>query len=178
MVVTVGIDLAAKEHNPTGFAIWNDGFIRTFTVYSDLEIISSCLRAYPSLIAIDAPLTFNQGYREADKALIRMGIRVFPPNFVSELTFRAMRLKARLRNVIEVFPKAFYKILNVTEADLEKFVVFLNKPQSKHETDAAVCALIAAMTLEGKTEAIGRKGEKIIIPRKGEKPPPIKDEIF
>lgn len=170
-MVTVGIDLAAKPINPTGFAIWSDGFVRVFTIYTDLEIISSCLRAYPHLIAIDAPLTFSQGYREADKELMRMGIRVFPPNFVSELVFRAMRLKTRLGNVIEVFPSAFYKILKIKEGDLENFVIFLNKPRSKHEVDAVVCALTAAMALEGKTEAVGKRGEKIIIPRKGESPP-------
>ncbi|MEM1511848.1 MAG: DUF429 domain-containing protein [Candidatus Jordarchaeales archaeon] len=170
-MVTVGIDLAAKPINPTGFAIWSDGFVKVFTVYTDLEIISLCLRVYPHLIAMDAPLTFSQGYREADKALMQMGIRVFPPNFISELVFRAMRLKARLGNVIEVFPGAFYKILKIKEEDLEKFVIFLNKPQSKHEVDAVACALTAAMTLEGKTEAVGKKGEKIIIPRKDAMPP-------
>jgi len=178
-VVTVGIDLAAKQTNPTGFAVWDDGFVKVFTVYTDLEIISLCLRVYPHLIAIDAPLTFSQGYREADKALIRMGIRVFPPNFISELVFRAMRLKVRLGNVIEVFPGAFYKLLNLKEEDLEKFVVFLNKPRNKHEIDAVVCALTAAMALEGKTEAIGRKGERIVIPREGTTPPlpKVKDEL-
>lgn len=171
LVVTVGIDLAAKPVNPSGFAIWNDGFVRVFSVYTDIEIISACLRACPQLIAIDAPLTFRQGYREADKELIRMGIRVFPPNFISELVFRAMRLKVRLGNVIEVFPGAFYKILNIGEEDLEKFVIFLNRPRNKHETDAVVCALTAAMALEGKTRAVGAKGEKIIIPKEGELPP-------
>ncbi len=175
-MVTVGIDLAAKPVNPTGFAVWDDGVVRAFTVYTDLEIITSCIRVYPHLIAIDAPLTFSQGYREADKELLRRGIRVFPPNLISELVFRAMKIKARLGNVIEVFPGAFYKILNIEEEDLDKFVIFLNKPRSKHERDAVVCALIAAMAIEGKTEAVGKKGEKIIIPRKGEMPPLPKSE--
>jgi len=166
LVVIVGLDLASKETNPTGFALYDDGYVVTSIVYTDIQIISSTVRAYPDLVAIDAPLTYSEGYREADKELIRRGIKVFPPNFVKELTWRAIKLKARLGNVIEVFPGAFYKIMEVNENQLERFVRFEHRPRTKHELDATVCCIIAAMFLDGKAEAVGGKGEKIVIPKK------------
>jgi len=169
MVVIVGLDLASKEANPTGFALYDDGYVVTTIVYTDIQIINNTLRAYPDLIAIDAPLTYSEGYREAERELIRRGIQAFPPNFIKELTFRAIKLKAKLGNVIEVFPSAFYKIMEVNENQLDRFVRFEHKPRSKHELDATACCITAAMLLDGKAEAIGEKGAKIIIPMKTKK---------
>lgn len=166
MVVIVGLDLASKETNPTGFALYDDGYVITTIVYTDIQIINSTVRAYPDLIAIDAPLTYSEGYREAERELIRRGIKAFPPNFIRELTWRAIKLKARLVNVIEVFPSAFYKIMEVNENQLDRFVRFEHKPRTKHELDATACCIIAAMLLDGKAEAIGAKGERIVIPKK------------
>lgn len=171
MVVIVGLDLASKETNPTGFALYDDGYVVTSIVYTDIQIINNTLRAYPDLIAVDAPLTYSEGYREAEKELIRRGIQAFPPNFIKELTFRAIKLKAKLGNVIEVFPNAFYKIMEVNENQLERFVRFEHKPRSKHELDATACCITAAMFLDGKAELIGEKGAKIIIPIKTKKEP-------
>ncbi|MEM3586181.1 MAG: DUF429 domain-containing protein [Candidatus Jordarchaeaceae archaeon] len=169
MVVIVGLDLASKETNPTGFALYDDGYVITTILYTDIQIVNSTLRAYPEIVAIDAPLTYSDGYREAEKELIRRGIQAFPPNFVKELTFRAIKLKAKLGNVIEVFPSAFYKIMGVNENQLERFVRFEHKPRSKHELDATACCITAAMFLDGKAEAVGEKGAKIIIPIKPKK---------
>ena len=166
MVVIVGLDLASKETNPTGFALWDDGYVVTGIVYTDIQILNSTVRAYPDLVAIDAPLTYSEGYREAEKELIRRGIKAFPPNFVKELTWRAIRLKARLGNVIEVFPSAFYKIMGVNENQLDRFVKFEHRPRTKHELDATACCLVSAMFLDGQAEAIGATGEKIIIPNR------------
>ncbi|WXG41137.1 MAG: hypothetical protein WED07_10260 [Candidatus Freyarchaeum deiterrae] len=171
MVVVVGLDLASKETNPTGVALYDDGYVVTTIVYTDIQIINSTIRAYPELIAMDAPLTYSEGYREAERELIRRGIQAFPPNFIKELTWRAIKLKTKLGNVIEVFPHAFYKIMEVNENQLERFVRFEHKPQSKHELDATACCITAAMFLDGKTEAVGDKGAKIIIPKKTKKEP-------
>jgi predicted nuclease with RNAse H fold len=167
----VGLDLASKETNPTGFALYDDGYVITTIVYTDIQIIDSTIRSYPELIAMDAPLTYSEGYREAERELIRRGIKSFPPNFIKELTFRAIKLKAKLGNVIEVFPSAFYKIMEVNENQLERFVRFEHKPRTKHELDATACCITAAMFLDGKTEAIGDKGAKIIIPKNPKKEP-------
>jgi hypothetical protein len=167
----VGLDLASKETNPTGFALYDDGYVVTDIVYTDIQIINSTIRAYPELIAVDAPLTYSEGYREAERELSRRGIQSFPPNFIKELTFRAIKLKAKLGNVIEVFPSAFYKIMEVNENQLERFVQFEHKPRTKHELDATACCITAAMFLDGKTEAVGEKGAKIIIPKKTKKEP-------
>jgi len=130
----VGLDLASKETNPTGFALWDDGYVVTGIVYTDIQILNSTVRAYPDLVAIDAPLTYSEGYREAEKELIRRGIKAFPPNFVKELTWRAIRLKARLGNVIEVFPSAFYKIMGVNENQLDRFVKFESQGRKNNNT--------------------------------------------
>lgn len=152
----VGIDLAT-EKGKTGFCIL-DKKIKTFILKTDEEVIKKIKQAKPKIIAIDAPLSLpKKGLRKAEKELLKLGIRVFPPLMPSmkQLAKRAIRLKRLLKRykVIEVYPNAAKKILRI-------------KSKKSHRNDAKLCALVGRLYLEKKTVAAGdRKEGQIIIPK-------------
>lgn len=57
----IGIDLAAKQSNKTGFAILRKITAKTMLKKSDDEIISQTVKIKPLVIAIDAPLSLPKG---------------------------------------------------------------------------------------------------------------------
>ncbi|MDH5481332.1 MAG: DUF429 domain-containing protein [Candidatus Bathyarchaeota archaeon] len=54
--VIVGIDIAGKAENPTGWALWKGKRVRTDLSYTDDELLNCILHNKPVMIAIDAPL--------------------------------------------------------------------------------------------------------------------------
>jgi predicted nuclease with RNAse H fold len=54
----VGIDLAGKQHNPTGWAFRKNNSIKTCLVYADEEILRKILKCNPILVVTDAPFGF------------------------------------------------------------------------------------------------------------------------
>jgi hypothetical protein len=155
----VGIDLAGKEKNPTGFCILTEKGAETMVFYYDRDIVEETEKANPDVVAIDAPFTFapDSYFREGERLLMEMGFRPLSPNFpnMKPLVIRARRLLKLLGRykVIEVFPQASQKILGLAR----------EKGASKDRFDALVCALTGKYYLEGKYIELGK--EKIVIPK-------------
>ena len=176
----IGIDLSGRAANPSGLATLSGRTFKTRLVYPDEEIIELCKRERPSLVAIDAPLSFPKrgNLRNADASLIKRGLRVFPPTFAGmrSLTQRganlARELRARKIHVIEIHPRTSGVLLFKTW-DRKLWVTRLKKMgfrfeggKSQHEIDAVLAAMTGMLHLQGKTEGVGdvREGT-IIIPR-------------
>jgi hypothetical protein len=176
----IGIDLAARATNPSGFAVLSDHRINMRLIHSDEEIVEICVRERPILIAIDAPLSLPKhgNLRKADASLIERGLRVFPPTFAGmrSLTERGIRLADMLRakglRVIEIHPRTSGVLLFKTP-DRHQWVtklgergVKLDEGASEHEIDAAIAALTGALYIQKKTEEVGEAEEgTIVIPR-------------
>lgn len=178
----IGIDLAGRSTNPSGFALLSDRKIETRLIYSNDEIIELCTRERPSAVAIDAPLSLPKrgNLRKADSLLIKRGFRVFPPTFggMRSLTERGIHLAKELRakkiKVIEIHPRTSGLILFKTSSrerwmtELREGGWQLGKSASEHEIDAAMAALTGALYLSKKTEEVGAAHEGMIIVPRGE----------
>ncbi|NWG10066.1 MAG: DUF429 domain-containing protein [Nitrososphaerales archaeon] len=130
-----GIDLAGVETRNSGVCILDDRLrARVFTLRNDSEIINSTIKAGPTIIAIDAPLSLpfgrcclkdtcscrNKGHlRHCDRELLKMKIKFFPITLgpMRKLTERGIGLKKTLESegfrVIEVYPGGAQDILNI-----------------------------------------------------------------
>jgi predicted nuclease with RNAse H fold len=187
----VGIDLAGVEKNPTGFCFLDEKMvIKTSLLFKDEEILKEIEKIKPDVVAIDAPLALPKGrkslykrdkihFRECDKELLKMKIKFFPITLgpMRKLTERGIKLKKILESkkikTIETYPGAIQDILKIPRkskgkeklmAGLKKFgLKGLNKKMSDHELDAATCALLGKMYLEGNYIAIGDPEEILMI---------------
>ncbi|MEM0216371.1 MAG: DUF429 domain-containing protein [Candidatus Bathyarchaeia archaeon] len=181
----VGIDLAAKSENPTGWALWKDNVIKTTLMYDDEEILKEVTKTSPDIIAIDAPLTLPKKglFRKADVELIKTGYRVFPPGLPSMrlLTLRAMEINRLIAErgikTIEVHPTSTRKALSMplkNPREVQKVFEELGLNGSlkerlltAHEIDAITAALTAYLYLAGLTEIFGDEEEGyIVVPRR------------
>ncbi|MFQ6067924.1 MAG: DUF429 domain-containing protein [Candidatus Bathyarchaeia archaeon] len=181
--VIIGIDLAALEKNPTGWAYWKNKKILTRCPYTDKEIVNLTVNYKPRIVAIDAPLTLPQTgtTRKADKEMLKQGYPVFPPlmHSMKSLTKRAISLTHVLRTnrlcVIEIHPASTRKALGMPTKNWQKVQTFLKQIGLKgdleirtltpHEIDAITAALTAYLHLRGKTREVGdRKEGSIVIP--------------
>ncbi len=173
----IGIDLAGRSTNPSGFALLSGRTFKTQLVYSDKQMIDLCTKARPAIISIDAPLGFPErgNLRKADVSLIKRGLRVFPPTFAGmrSLTERGIRLAKKLRarkiRVIEIHPRTSGVVLFKT-ANRDRWIKKLREMgfrfeggNSQHEMDAALAALTGAIHIRGKTEEIGDLKEGTIV---------------
>ncbi len=156
-MIVAGIDLAAKEINTTGVCILSDR-PRCLSVKTDEEIVENVIGGGAKVIAIDAPLTEGEPFRDGEKALIHRGFRPLPTSMESMRTLRARaeRIKTALSLrgalVIETFPSAFrHPILDV------KMVRKRLGIKNRHERDAFLCALVARAYIEGAAEKLGSK---------------------
>ncbi len=152
----IGIDLAGKDKNPTGFCIMINGKTEVRLLHSNEEILKVVDEIEPDVIAVDAPFSFPEDgyYRDSDNKLQEEGFKPLSPRFpgMQPLVERAMKLVPELRKnyrVIEVFPRATEKILGLEE-------------KKTHEYDALLCALTGKYYYEGKFRAIGK--EEIVVP--------------
>ncbi|MEM5829958.1 MAG: DUF429 domain-containing protein [Candidatus Aenigmatarchaeota archaeon] len=191
-LIFCGIDLAGSEKRISGFAIMNKKFeVKTFSLFSDKEILEKIDKYKPIVIAIDAPLSLPKGrrdineknnihFRKCDLELRKYKIKFFPITLgpMRMLTLRGIKLKNELEKlgykVIETFPGAFYDIFGIPRKEkdkilnfLKEYVSFENEIKNLHELDATVCALIAYMHFKGLTEELGDVSEgTLIIPKK------------
>jgi len=103
----IGIDLAGKPKNPTGWGLWKNKKVETSLIHTNKEILDDVAHSDPTIIAIDAPFSLPKKgiLRIADREMIRRGYRVFPPCLpaMKTLTLRAMKLnklmaKKRIQN--------------------------------------------------------------------------------
>jgi len=183
-----GIDLAGSEKRISGIAIlFKDFSIKTFSLFSNKEIVETIEKFKPKIIAIDAPLTLPKGrksleeksnihFRKCDLELRKYKIKFFPITLgpMRMLTKRGMLLKSLLEKkgykVIETFPGAFYDIFGLKRKDKSEILNFFNKilrienkVNNLHEVDAITCAYIAYLFYEGKVMEIGDKEEGTIV---------------
>jgi predicted nuclease with RNAse H fold len=154
--VYIGIDLAADPHRCTGFVAIDSSklaIVEARCLGDDVEIIERVKFYQNSIVAIDAPFGFGDGFmRNVDRKMISLGYRVFPPGFshMKNLTMRAQNLvkefKSLGRVVIETHPKSVLKSSNCKTVDelAEKLSVKeleLIPRNNKHIIDALLAAI-------------------------------------
>lgn len=150
----LGIDLAGKEDNATGYCCLDtsSGDLNTEIVHKDREIIDKVRGVQPRVIAIDAPFELPESgqYRDSDRKLQSRGYQPLSPVFpgMRVLVKRAQGLIKKLKEeennyeIIEVFPRASEKILGLERDD----------NANEDEYDALLCALTARDYLTGNYE--------------------------
>jgi predicted nuclease with RNAse H fold len=181
----IGIDLAGKPENPTGWAVWENKKVKTNLICTDEEILEGITRSKPAIIAVDAPFTLPKSgmFRKADREMIRRGYRVFPPSLraMKKLTTRAIKLTKLIGKggyeTIEVHPTSTRKALSMPSKDWGKIQTILKRiglegdikgrVLTSHEVDAVTAALTAYLHMKSRTEALGDEEEGyIIVPKK------------
>lgn len=191
----LGIDLSAKEKNPTGICILNQASFKFTTVYSNEDIYELIVTQSPSLIVIDAPLSLPKGrcclekdcecavgghFRQAEKEIRRYG-SVLPLTFkgMKMLTLRGILISTELKkdfNVIESHPRTSSKILGYDNP------IQLLKPYNvradltEHELDAGILAITGYLHMNKCTLELGDTHEgTIIIPKNSDCLDPLLD---
>ena len=151
----IGIDLAGRSENPSGFCVLivEDGNNSTETklLYSDEEMITEIDKIKPQCVAIDAPFWIPKGaggmvspWRNSEQLLLKRGFRPLSPALptMQQLAERAMNLVKTLRakgyEVIETFPRAAEIILGLSK----------EPRKNQDEYDSLLCALVAKCYLE------------------------------
>jgi len=183
--VIIGIDLAGKPENPTGWAAWENKKVKASLLYMDNQMLEAITQSKPEVIAVDAPFSLPKSgiLRKADREMIKNGYRVFPPRLpaMKALTMRAMKLNRLIAEkgfkTIEVHPTSTCKALNIPLKDWEKIQTALTqiglegdlkvRTLTPHEVDAVIAALTAYLYMRNQTEALGDEEEGyIIVPKK------------
>jgi len=155
----VGIDLAGKAENPTGFCLLDDSGSHTKLLFTDTEILKEIEEVKPDCIAIDAPFWLPKfgAWRPADEKLLKRGFQPLSPLLP---TMRLLTLRAS--HLVSVLRKRGYKVIEVFSNATEKIMGLSKEPRkNKDEYDALLCALTAKAYLEGKYEDL----DGIIIPK-------------
>ncbi len=188
----VGLDLAGVGTRPTGFCLLDGMDAQTCLLYADEEIIEKTVQANPAVIAIDAPLCLPPGrksieertsehLRESDRALLKMGIKLFPITLgpMRKLTVRGIQLREIFQSqgftVIEAYPGGAQDVLGIPrkQQGLEKLadglknlgIDGLSSHLSDHELDAATCAYVGKLFLEGNAVTYGDPVQGIVMPK-------------
>lgn len=160
----VGLDLAGREKNPSGYCVLEvdelkEVITKITLLYTDEQILEEIEKDKPNLICIDSPLSFpSKGFfRESDLALISLGFRPLSPLLpgMKSLAKRAINIKNILESkgykVIEVFPRATEKILNLKK----------ERRVNKDKYDALLCAITGKYYLKNQYEILCNE---IVIP--------------
>ena len=188
----VGLDLAGVEAKPTGFCLLQGMSAKCMLLYTDQDIIEATLESKPRVIAIDAPLYLPPGrlsleqknaphLRQSDRALIRMGIKLFPPTLgpMRKLTTRGIRLRGFFEEkglkVIEAYPGGAQDVLGIPrkQKNVDKLCLGLinlgleglTYSLSHHELDAVTCAYVGKLLLEEKAVVYGEPDQGIVLPK-------------
>lgn len=183
--VIIGIDLAGKEKNPTGWASWDNKVVETAIIYMNKEILEKITHVKPTIVAIDAPLKLPKKglLRKADKDLIKRGYRILLPGLpaMKGLTLRAIKLNKLITEkgieTIEVHPTSTRRALTMPLKDWREIQRTLENmglegslkvcALKPHEIDAVTAALTAYLHIKGLTEALGDEEEGyVVIPKK------------
>ncbi|MEM4311904.1 MAG: DUF429 domain-containing protein [Nitrososphaerales archaeon] len=179
----LGLDLAALEHRESALCLMDESMkVKSLLLKKDEEILNYIFKKKPHLIAIDAPLNFakSKGFRSCDREVIKLGIRLFPPDFgyMKQLTLRGIKIKELLEasgfKVIEVFPGAFKQLLKIPRKDktmiretlINLGVKRIREDVSLDELDAIIAAIVALLYLKDKSISLGDNKEgQIVIPK-------------
>ena len=155
----VGIDLAGKFENPTGFCSLTESKTETKLLFSDEDIINEIDKTKPDCIAIDAPFWLPRfgAWRPCDEKLSRKGFKPLSPLLP---TMRILALRAS--RLVKILREKNYKIIEVFSNASEKILGLSKEPRkNKDEYDALLCALTAKAYLEGNYEDL----DGIILPK-------------
>jgi len=155
----VGIDLAGKFENPTGFCSLIDSKAETGLLFKDEDILNEIEIIKPDCIAIDAPFWLPRfgAWRPCEEKLLRKGFKPLSPLLP---TMRILVLRAS--RLVKVLRERGYKVIEVFSNASEKILGLSKEPRkNKDEYDALICALTAKAYLEGNYENL----DGIIIPR-------------
>jgi predicted nuclease with RNAse H fold len=145
----------------------------------EIENISNAFAA-----GIDAPLTLPQNgmFRECERKLLKLGIRLFPSGapFFRKTAILGMEIAENLRKmglkVYEVYPYASRVLLNIApkakkrkREGLQEIILSLSRyietPELSHdEVDAVISALTVREFVLGRGSSVEGEGE-IILPR-------------
>lgn len=161
-MLSLGMDLAGKDTNETGFCVieftGKDIKVTTKSLLDDREILRETEKTNPDIIAIDAPLSLPSSgyYRDSDSLLRQRGFNALSPMLpgMKTLALRGIMLSKILsqnHKVIEVFPLATEKALGLSK----------DRVANAHEYDALLCALTGKKFLENSYEDLAG----IILPR-------------
>jgi len=166
-----GIDLAAKENRCTGYAsidVDKSMIIDVLCLYSDDNIVNKIINDRIAIAAIDAPIIKNPRMRNVDRAMIRRGFKVFPPNFswMKLLSTRAFRISNILHRygvkIIETHPRSalinskckdayeVLKLLGISIGPKHRNALSFNR----NLADAVICACVAYLHVKGNDEVI------------------------
>jgi len=188
MKLFAGLDLAGTERNESGFVVLEESrLVFQQALYTDSDILKNVLMFGPDIVAIDSPLSFpgkHRGYRECDRELIKLGFKVFPPDFIRSLTRRGIKLAGMLKRrgvpCIEVFPSASQKIMELTVDGKKGTRVWCTRLQEKlrvlitgiplpsqvlysvHILDAILCAYTAYLFSRNYAAGIGSRDSGLI----------------
>jgi uncharacterized protein len=189
----VGLDLAGVETRPTGFCILQGMTVETCDLYCDKDIIEKTVQANPLVILIDAPLSLPPGrksleertgnhLRDSDRALLKMGIKIFPVTLgpMRKLTARGIKMRETFETlgytVLEAYPGGAQDVLGIPRKScgVEKLYAGLESlglegiksVSSDHELDAATIAYVGKLFLEGQTVMYGDPKLGIVMPKK------------
>jgi len=155
----VGIDLAGKFENPTGFCSLIDSKAETGLLFKDEDILNEIEIIKPDCIAIDAPFWLPRfgAWRPCEEKLLRKGFKPLSPLLP---TMRILVLRAS--RLVKVLRERGYKVIEVFSSASEKILGLSKEPRkNKDEYDALLCALTAKVYLEGNYEDL----DGIIIPK-------------
>lgn len=189
-VRVVGIDLAASPRRPSGICILRGWRAETSLAFNDDQILQAVRRARPDLVTMDAPLSLPKGrrtlhgradkhFRASDRALLRLGVRVFPVTLgpMRMLTARGLALKQTLQamgyRVVECYPGAAQDLWGLPRQQRNRRrlraglfrlgVKGLRKAATGDELDAATAALTGRWLLFGRGRMLGGRNG-ILIP--------------
>lgn len=175
-----GLDLAAKPTNPSGLAILKGSkqkpkLTKLSNAFTDEQIIEAVKGV--NYLAIDAPLIKGKpnGMRLAEKHLISLGLRVFTPSFLQNLSLRAQKLINKLPKnikIIEVHPRSSALMLGLNvqrpvfnQPQLKKLLDANNIAcANKHQFDGLVSAYTAYLYQNNRTRLAGENGSFIALP--------------
>jgi predicted nuclease with RNAse H fold len=159
----IGIDLAARPTKCSGFAVIEMGpqdiLKRAVCLRSDESILRAVRQYKRAIVAIDAPIMREPRMRGVDRELIKMGSRVFPPNFswMKVLSVRAWRIAGILMKsgyeVVETHPRSALLSSGVPDArrllEVVGVRVDVKDLKKKDLLDAAVASVVAYCVIKG-----------------------------
>jgi len=175
--VFLGIDVGIKEDYASVVSNKKVTYLGNFKDFKDLSNITAA--------GIDAPLSFpKKGFRECERLLLKMGIRLFPPNapFFKKIGLKGIKIAKNLEKigikVFEVYPYASRVFLNIApkakktlkggkKEILERLSNFLEfgDVRNHNEIDAMIAALTVKLYYEDKGVLIKGSDGQILVPK-------------
>lgn len=194
----VGIDFGAKLSGTTAICFVEDGAVNFLTSSKGEDankfILNHLNRLDPEIVGIDAPLSIPAAYQRGSQSddfsyrLVDRQLKAMSPMFLGGLTARAACLAATLGaqgiKVIEVYPRAFVKLLTEHDAlyarlkktkDLAglrilteqvkakfNFNLDITNPDNWHEFDSMLAFFSASRFERGEAISYGDPAEGIV----------------